>query len=222
MTMQKLILQTILLFSFYNLNAQTVEFSGGLNKNSYFDFVKNNGHSISSYTPGNGYSLGLSISDFRIDTVRMRITIMLDNYNGKIYTTNGSLAGGSETKAEVTKTTLGMGLYPVNLSAKKSFHFSFGGELHYKLMHQTTGYKLGWHVTDPNKYMTIDNDSVSINKNLFFGLSARIHYDLNIYKNWFFSPQYKFYFGISDEFKNTEQAIKSMRHNFLIGFVNKF
>ena len=67
--------------------------------------------------------------------------------------------------------------------------------------------------------MTIDNDSMSINNNVFFGISGRVGYLFNINEKWGLLPYYRFYMGVTDEFKNTEAEIKSMRHSFEIGIV---
>ena len=74
----------------------------------------------------------------------------------------------------------------------------------------------------PSTYMTIENDSVKINKNFFFGIAAMISYDIRIKEKWYISPQYKFYLGLTKEFENTEANIKSMRHNISIGIIRKF
>lgn len=70
-------------------------------------------------------------------------------------------------------------------------------------------------------YMTIENDSMKINRNVVFGLSAIICYDIRIYNDWYLSPQYKFYLGLTPEFKETEESIHSLRHYFEIGVKRK-
>jgi hypothetical protein len=225
--MKVAIFKIFLLLIISNSFGQTVEISCGANRNNYFDLQRENGHFITEYNPDFGFSFGLSISDFKIDTLPMRISLLIDNYKGGFYTTNSGLGGGNTTEAKVNKTTLGIGIYPLNVSIRNNFHFSFGGEVGLKLFDQTSGYKSSWRMGTPitypytYTYMTIENDSVKINKNLVFGISGRISYDIRIKENWYINPQYKFYFGLTDEFENTEAKIKSMRHSFLIGIIRK-
>jgi hypothetical protein len=220
-TMKTTIFEILFFLIISNSLGQTVEFSGGANRNKFFDLERQDGHFITEYNPDFGYSFGISISDFKIDTLRMRISLLIDNYKGNFYTTNGGLGGAYETEAEVNKTTMGIGLYPLNISIRNNFHISLGGEFSLKLFDQTSGHKSSWRMGAPSTYMKIENDSVKINKNLFFGISGRISYDIRIKENWYIGPQYKFYFGLTDEFENTEAEIKSMRHNFLIGIIRK-
>lgn len=219
--MKAAILEILLFLVISSSFGQAIEISGGANRNKYFDLQKKGGHYITEYTPDFGYSFGISVSDFKIDTLRMRISLLIDHYNGKIYTTNGGLGGASTTEAQVFKTTMGIGFYPVNISIRNGLNFSVGGEFGLRLYDRTSGYKSSWRMGAPSTYMTIENDSVSINKDFFFGLTGRISYDFRLKENWYISPQYRFYVGFTDEFENTEAKIKSMRNNILIGIIRK-
>lgn len=220
-TMTRIFLYLLLCFFTSKSSGQNFEISGGVNRNKFGDFHREVGHFISDYTPDYGYSFGMSISNFKIDTLPMRLSLRIDNYKGKFYTTSGGRGGAQKTEAEIEKTTIGLGFYPVNFAILKKIELGIGGELSFKINDKTTGYKSSWSMGAPGTYMTIENDSVKINKNFFWGFSGRISYDLKINETWFVSPQYKYHLGWSDEFKNTEAKIKSLRHNFEIGIIRR-
>jgi len=219
--MKAALFKILLLLLISNSFGQTVEISGGANRNNYFDFQKQDGHLITEYNHGYGFSFGLSLSDFKIDTLPMRISLLVDQYKGRFYTSNGGLGGSNETEAKVNRTTLGIGLFPVNLNIYNNFQISLGGEFSLKLFDQISGHKSTWRMGVPPTYIELEHDSAKNNKNLFFGICGRMSYDILIKENWYISPQYKFYFGLTDEFEHTEAKIKSMRHNFLIGIIRK-
>ncbi|MEI8048659.1 MAG: hypothetical protein WCI92_14860 [Bacteroidota bacterium] len=219
--MKKIIIYILFCFFISGISGQNIELSGGMNRNNYFDWQKEEGHFIAEYTPGNGYCAELSLSDFKFDSLTIKISLLVDNYKGSFYTQDGGLAGAYKTVAEVEKTTLGIGLYPLNFYIFKKIKLSLGGELSYKISDRTNGYKSGWVMYVGSTYMTIENDSVHINKDFVWGVSGKLSYDFRINQDWFIAPQYKFYLGMSDEFMNTEARIRSMRHNFEISIIKR-
>jgi hypothetical protein len=218
----KVAIFNILLFLIISISyGQTVEISGGANMN-VFHLPGEDISSLPVFDPEFGYSFGISISDFRIHTLRMRISLLIDNYKGELIRYRDQIGGvTSHISAEVNKTTVGIGLYPINISIRNRFHFSFGGETSIKLYDKTSGSTWSYRLT-PSKMIWIKYyEPVRINKNLFFGISGRISYDIRIKENWYISPQYKFYFGLTDEFENFEEKITSRRHCILVGIIRK-
>lgn len=221
--MKAAILKVFLILIISNSFGQTFEIAGGINKNKYTDLGKpqDNPFYSTKFSPGYGYSFAISIVDLGLDTsLQLRMTLRIDNYQGKFYCKNGGLPGSSETEAEVKKTTIGIGLYPININIKKRFHIFIGPELSVKLHDRTSGYKSSWFMGSHTS-MTIENDSVKINRPVCLGVSLTMSYDIRIKENWFISPQYRFYIGWAEEFENTQASIHSIRNNFAIGVVRK-
>ena len=219
--MIKIIGSIIAFFIISNLSGQNIELSGGLNRNHYFDWQKSEGHFMSDYTPGSGYCADLSLSDLKYDIFTIKVSFLLDNYKGSFYTEDGGMGGASKTVAEVERTTIGIGIYPLNFSVVSRIYLSFGAEFSYKISDNTNGYKSGWVMYGPTTYMTIENDSMKINKDFVWGISAGAGYALKLSTDWSITPQYKLYLGMSDEFTNTEARIRSLRHNFKIGIIKR-
>src|SRR5688572_30144405 len=113
--------QIFFLFAATASYGQKIGFSGGVNKNNYFDFIKEeDGHFESDYHPGNGYSFAISIADIKIDSfMPLRLALLFDHYKGSFYTGDGGLSYGEFTRANVVKTTIGLGIYPLNFSVLK-------------------------------------------------------------------------------------------------------
>jgi hypothetical protein len=217
--MKYIILGVLLVLGFSDLFGQKFEFAAGANRNSFIDFHDKESHFVSRYNPKFGYSLGFSLYEIKIDTVKIKISMQLDNYYGSIYTYQRSLAGESETQAQVRKTDLGIELYPLNFKLGEKIQLYLGSEFRFRLSDHISGYKSSWRLGTQPTNMTIENDSVRITKNFAFGLSGGIGYFFRINRNFYLVPQYKFYFGLSDEFKNVEAKIKSMRQYLFLGIV---
>ncbi len=219
--MKKIIVYLVFCFIISNISGQNIELSGGMNRNQYFDRQKDEGHFMAEYAPGNGYSIGLSFSDLKIDSLAIRISLIIENNKGKFYLQSGGQGGTIRTEAEVEKTTVGIGLYPLNFDIFKKIKFSFGGEFSIKINDNTRGYKSTWMSNGSSTYKTIENDSVQINNNFIWGISGQVSYDFRINQDWTIAPHYKLYLGMSDEFKNTETKIRSIRQNYEIGIIKR-
>ncbi len=216
MNLFKAILKIIICFLLsifsLNLNAQCIEFSGGVNRNSFYDYQKNEGHFKAIYTSDFGYSIGVGVNDILQKSIPLKFGIRLDNYKGKFYTTDGGLGGASTTEANVEKNTIGIELYPLNIKIFNKIRLNFGVEFSVLLNETTTGYKSSWKMFEPS--IILDVNMTNIHKNYYYGFCGQLSYEFNIIQNWYLSPQYRFYWGLSEEFVNVEARILSYRHNF--------
>ncbi|HYX09502.1 MAG TPA: hypothetical protein VE912_22420, partial [Bacteroidales bacterium] len=55
----------------------------------------------------------------------------------------------------------------------------------------------------------------------YFGFQGRIAYDFKFSESFWISPQYLYYFGLSNEFVDFPENTKSMRHYICIGIKKK-
>ena len=199
---------------------QKIEFSGGINQNSFFDLQAQDNHLQTKYDAGYGYSAGIFIYDIKFDTIHIGLSLRYDYYQGSFYSENSGLSYGHSTKAEVKKSTVGIGLYPLNFSVLNKIRFHFGIEFSVKLDDQYSGYKSSWSIGPPLT-TTTDSTLKYLDRSNFWGICGRISYDFKINENWFIAPQYRFYFGLSEEFNDVEAKIKSMRQSLEIGIIRK-
>ncbi|MCD4795073.1 MAG: hypothetical protein K8R54_17715 [Bacteroidales bacterium] len=217
--MKKLFLYILLCINVLYVTAQDIEIFGGINKNYFFDFEKENPHFRSEYFSDYGYSLGLSISKLKFDSIPIRLSVIIDNYKGKLKITSGGLGYSQTTEAEVEKTTIGLLIYPLNLNILKNGQINLGALFTYKINFKSSGNFTSWSIGDPYIY---EEKLIKIKNNDFiFGINGRASYDLKIMNNWYISPQYKFYIGLTNEFKDLQTNVKSLRHIFEISIKKK-
>lgn len=204
------------------ISAQNFEITGGVNRNCFYDFNKEDLHFHSDYTRGFGYSVGLGLSNVTCKEFNLRYAVRLENYEGSFYCTNGGIAQYTSTSAKVRKTVLALDFSPMNFIVTEHIHIGLGGECSFLLGNKTSGTKLSWTQTDPiGTIVEIENDSVKINRKFFCGIIASAGYTFQWDESWSFAVQYRYYLGLMNEFENTEARIKSMRHNFEIGILRK-
>ena len=205
-----------------NLQAQTIGLSCGLNRNRFFDTNReDNPHFSTNYTPGNGYSFALSISDLHPDTIMpFRFSLLFDHYKGHLFTTSGGLGGYSNTEAGVERSVISLAVYPVNFTFLKHIELSAGVAASLKVNDITSGYRDS-RVGSQQYYMTLENDSVQINNPFTWGATARIAYVFNTGHQWSVVPEYNFFIGLSDDLKNCNANIRSMRHSLQVAICRK-
>ena len=218
--MKQIFIYILFCFIISDISGQNIELSCGLNRNNYFDIRSKDERYTSENIPGFGFSFGISISEFKIDTFRFRISARIDNYKCSLNTAGGGIGSGYETKANVDKTFIGLCIYLINFTILKKLKFSIGGEFNYKIYDRMTGSRYLFGMGGDSTIL-IDNESVKINKDFVFGLTVNISYIIKINDNWSIAPQYKLCVPLTNEFINTESDIMSLRHSFEIGFIRR-
>ncbi|MFO7789396.1 MAG: hypothetical protein R6V32_02400 [Bacteroidales bacterium] len=190
-----------------------IELHAGVCKNYFHDYIPNDGHYQTEYTPtGIGYSFGIGIENIKVDELRMRFTLSYNKYSGDIDASDGMIGSGYVTDANINKSVISIGVYPLNFKILKTIDLNFGFEISGLVYENNIGDIYAWSMEQPYIY-TYDRFSSLAH----FGFQSRIAYDINIAENLLISPQYAFYYGISSEFKEFPKATKSMRHYFCIG-----
>jgi len=203
---------------FNKVEGQDLEFGGGINRNKFYSWEKDEGHFYTEYHPGNGFSIFLSWEDTVLRDIFVKFVLILDNYNGKLSTTNGGLGGSSTTYADVNKTTMGLGFFPFNYKFLKSGWLNFGVSYNLLLNQKMEGYHTWWYLG----IGTVGNDTLNSHSNKYkndftFSIVSRIAYKINITNSLHVVPQYLFNIGLSKEFNNLEAKTKSIRQTFAIG-----
>jgi len=216
--MLKIYLSLTFFLIYFDLTGQNIEVAGGLNKNDFYDYGSpSTVHFLSRYYPGSGYFLAVSV-DHIIDSLPFKFTLKIDNYKGNLFTTDGSLGGGSSTTAEVDKLNIGLDAYPVNLNLSDWFEINVGISFSYLLHEKMKGHQSSWQINTTGHTISLDDNSINTKFN--FGLIARFTPKIAIGNRLSLLPQYLFYYELTDEFRN-EADSKSYRHYFGIGIMKK-
>lgn len=219
-----------ILLAFLNtlvLSGQQFELFGGPVKNTFYDFMNKDGHFMSSYNSGLGYSAGIGMDSVKVDWLTIRFTLNIDKYGGNLDASYGGLAGGSGTKATISKSLVSLGIYPINFRILKRIDLNIGMEMSGLIDESFTGIVSGWSLQIPGWYpesysYKLEDENKRYSAKNYFGLQGRIAYNINLSPAIILAPQYSYYFGMSNEFDEFPQETKSMRHYFCLGIKTKF
>jgi len=217
----KKIFFVLILLSSLTAFSQDIELIGGLNKNDFFDFQQNEGHFSSSYNYAYGYAIKLGVENIKVDWLTLRFTLGYDKYGGELAARDGGLGGGYTTDAKIDKSVISLGVFPINFKIFDRIDLNFGFEFSGLVSENYSGTSSGWQMGVPNWSYDLNDKYDKFSSKTYFGLCGRIAYDFNISDKMAISPQYSYYFGLSNEFDEFPEATKSMRHYFCIGLQRK-
>lgn len=223
--MYKLSVPLILYFCSANLSAQNVEMVGAVSSNKYYDLSKDDGHFITDYEHKAGFAISLSVEDTLFKSFHGKLVLTLDNYNGSIYTTNGGLGSSSTTAADVKKTVIGLDAYPANFKIGKIVWLNFGMSFNYLISTKLSGYHRSWYGTTggvETEFASLDTSANDYVNKLTLGLTLRVAPEIMISKRVALLPQYLIRVGLSNEFRNVEANIKSLRQYLGIGIMRRW
>lgn len=210
----------IALFLLYNISffaQKKVEVIAGLNQNQFFDLNQDGGHYYSSYQSELGYTLRIGIEDVKVDWLKLRFTLGFDKYGGNIDVSDGGQGGSYNTTAEIDKSILSLGLFPLNFNIWERIDLNFGLEFSALIDEKYRGKRSGGNIGTPSWDENIEDSYSSYSEKAIWGFRGRLAYDFYIDDRLSFSPQYSYYLGMSNEFKEFPKETRSMRHYFSIG-----
>ena len=201
----------LLLLAFYCtslLHSQKMDVFVGTNYNLMFDFAEKGVHYYSAFEEDFGYAVSLGYENSRSS---FRSMLRLDSYKGSFEASDGALGSGYSTETNYSKTILSLGLYPVKIKVFPRLDINLGMVFSVLLHDSLDGDYTIWTVGQPSKVYPLDNDYSS---DLYFGAEARFAYQFPISYNVTLIPQYMAYFGVTNEFTEFPEKVKSLR-NFL-------
>ena len=209
-----------MMLAFNSIFAQRIGYFGGLNRNHFYDFKNDDklAYYEANYTTGTVFEFGVSIENVKIDSIPMRFTVSISNYKGTVSVEDGYLLGGSTSNFTSNKYVVNAGVFPVNVELEKNISFNLGGQFSYLLAQSIVGEHVKYRANEGQERIKMDSDFFDTRRNLYFGISARLSYDIELQNDWILAPQYNFYLGLTTEFKNIESKTNSMRHLIGIGF----
>lgn len=198
-----------------------MEVGVGINRNTY---------SCSEY-PSFSFSselrpqLFIGFYDIKVDWLRIGMEFNFSYYDFDIEANYDGQVGKYTTIAQIDKSLASLALFPINFSLLQKIKFNLGFEMSYLLHEKYTGTQSGYIVYDSGLEFFTDNleeKLSSFNSKSYFGLKAKIAYDIYINEKVNISPQYSYYLGLSDEFMHFPEYVKSRKHFFGVGIQRKF
>ena len=194
---------------------------GGLNYNSFYDHQDKTPHFNSSYKPDLGFSAGIGLDSIRLDWITFSFTLQLEKYGGEVKASASGLGGGNSIDLITDKWVISLGVFPLNFQLFKTIDISFGLELSRLLHESNDGTISGWTIEPSNWSSNVEDYYSEYNRKSYIGLKGRIAYDFKLSKSIMISPQYSYYFGLSNEFLELPKEAKSMRHYLCISIKKK-
>lgn len=218
----RIILAFIIFTNCLMLFSQKLELFGGASNNVFHDYNNGDGHYESSYNSGFGYCAGVGVDSIKIDWLTLRFTLQFDQYKGELTASDGGLGGGFTTIANINKSIISLGVFPINFRFFQRLDLNFGFLISTLINESYTGTSSGWAMDQPNWSYNLEDKYSQYSSKIYFGLQGRVAYDFKLAKSICISPQYLYYFGLSNEFVEFPKETKAMRHYFCVGLKKKF
>jgi hypothetical protein len=198
----------------FHISGQSLEVLGGINLNQFHESEVD--RIPSGFTSDVGFTGGLGY-DFAIDSFRLRLTILYESYGGEVKAWYGGNGGGSFIETDVTKSVISLGFFPLNLKFKERLSFNVGFELSVLINEDFPGTYNRWTLGQPVITTDLEEEYSKFSNNLQYGVRLRLAYDIPIASSITISPQYGFYYGLSNEFREYPKTAKSYRHYLMVG-----
>ena len=226
----KRILILFFLFNGWQLFAQNLELSGGLNYNIFYEAHRNDHPGSNFYLPATGYQFGVGMNDIRPDTfLKIRLTLNYINYGG-VFRANavGGLGSGGSYSGSISKSVISFGFYPLNVHLFHRIDFSLGLEIA-RLVYEKIGGENSynqWQMGSGNSPGTNETGKLSdkyhpFSASGYLGVAARLAYPIRLNERLSITPQLGYYYGgLAAEFK-PENYTRSFRQYFSIGIQRK-
>jgi len=199
------------------LYGQKLEAYAGLNLNTFRNPENNGGNYSSNYEPALGPTVGIGIDSVRLDKLKFRFTLQYEIYAGELKAYEGGHYYSHEIDAEINKSILSLGIFPLCYRILKRIDLNFGVQLSLLLAESFKGTESGWSTTNGSYENDLQDSYNQFSTRFSCGLTGRIGYDFKLPGAYFISPQYSFYYGLTNEFIEFPEQTKSMRHYFCIG-----
>lgn len=183
---------TLLLLSLLaslSLSAQRMELSAGVNFNTFYENGGNVGHYSSDYTSHTGYAIRLGVDEVMSRSWEFRFRLGYERYGGGLSAGDGGNGGGYYTKAEVDKSVLSFGFYPVNFKLDDNLDISIGIEGSRLLEETVDGTYTNWTLGQQDKVTDLQDKYDRYSAPYCVGLQGRVAYEFRLSDRMMLVPQ---------------------------------
>lgn len=213
----KILLVSAFLFLISPAFAQSIEFAAGMNQNRLYEIPFPFGvpNDKKSFTPQNGYAMYLALNSVLFGENKVRFSVGFERFDGrsKVVFQDG-VGGKTTTYIHSQKGQITFGFLPLDLTIAKRIQVDFGLTVS-SLLHEESEILKIVRLSGKPTYIWHTQDQEDTK--LFAGLKLRVAYLLHITERLSLTPQYGLHIGLSNEFVTSPEALKSLRHVFLVG-----
>lgn len=200
------------------LFGQRMELFIGANKNTFYG---KNGTDFASYNSANGFSAGIGLDKIGSGKLKARITLQFDSYGGRLETKRVGTSSGESINAKVKKSVIGFCYFPLNISFKNRLDFNFGFQFSALISETNSGVVQGYDPFRLSYQYDLNERYNRFSSRTYFGISARLAYNIYLSNSIALTPQYIFHLGITPEFAHFPQETKAFRHYLCLGVSKK-
>ncbi len=205
-------------------SAQQIELFGGINSNHLLDNISSDDTNYSStLESGRGYTIGFSFDNPNMNGFASRISLSYNKIKGKIstgYLDPNLSDSGSYTQANIEKNSFNIAVYPFTFIVQ-NIYFGFGLQANLTMSNSTTGDYGPITIAGPEGRDISNNDS--LHKDLGYGVTMRVHYNIMLNNGLSIVPQYNLYYGMSEEYSTAEsEKIKVWQQVLALGIAMQF
>lgn len=183
------------------------------NQNSSDRFTSN------KTTPG--YSIELGIDSAILDWLRLDFAINFNQYNTNFSAIHSGLAGGTSTQVDITKSTLGIVLYPFRI-IRKNVRFQFGFEYSRLINEQFSGYVHNSFIFKPPTNYDLNKIYSRYSYFANFGIRLKAGYTFRLNNHIAICPYYSLFWTGWMEYEKAPFFIKSIRNSFGLTCLKSF
>lgn len=209
-----------IIVSALQLHAQTLEFYGGMSRNYLYDNKTQNIFYSSSYTARNGLCIGMAVDSINLKWISLRASFQFEEVTGDLSVMEARKYFQQVIVAQTKKYIFSAALYPVNLLLFKKLAINIGAEVSGKIDEKNKGT-----FQDPcfsERIINFEDGYVHYYANLSIGLKGRLAWAVRLSSSTIITPQYQFYYGLTNEFDEAPEEAKSIRHYLMLGFTTRF
>lgn len=197
----------------FALQGQSWEIFTAVNLNNYFDVKTCEGHCMKDFTPGKGLTLGVAWTNHIMNNWEICTRVFVEQYNGGVYYSDGGNGGSDVFRLNVKKTTLGLTLTPWVIRLKKVLKLDMGTNFNLLLYDDTVGKNIYYRLGQMTLVEPIPDASSLYLNSITAGVHLKLQYNICIRQDWMICPFYALHFGVSNEFKNLDTSVKSVRNS---------
>lgn len=193
---------------------QLISVTSWMSRGHFFTTNRVDGHDHTGFDWGNGFGVGLELTDLVLDSsINPKVVLAFEQYGGYYEEYNGGLGGGSGIAGDFQKSSIKLEAYPVNVRIVNKFRWSLGSELVFNLPLKGKSTHDHWAVTGDSK-----SEPVRIPL-MGYGLNTSLGYRFHAGK-LIIEPGYLCHLSLTREFMDSSAL--SFRHVFVLRIGKRF
>lgn len=208
-----------LVISSPTVQAQQIDFFGGVNRNDLYD-GGDDLHYRSVLVNKWGYTVGVGIDS--LFKIPMEIILQYDWYGVEVTASNGGLGSGYTVEASVRKSIISLVVIPIRIRPSPKLGIGLGFGYSHLINENYKGIRSDWSLIMPLDTTDLNEAYTEFSEKWNFGFLARTVYSIPLSGSISLTPHFSWYVGLQNEFKWFPTTIKSMRFYLGIGIKKDF